>query len=123
MRGGVAMTATLVRKPLPPFGAAVRNMIARHERPVLFGGAFIVALEWTLGARWYVAGLVLESPRIVIPKTEDPAAFELSYLRGCDVLVLHRPSHPRAHVVATVEALRAARANCVHPVALPTYDS
>lgn len=99
---------------LPAYGAAVRDMIARRERPVLFSGAILISLDWDLGTHW--------TPRIVIPRREDPASVDLSYLRGCDVLIIFRPWHPREHVRATVEALAAVGANCVHPVALPSFE-
>jgi hypothetical protein len=100
-------------KRLPPFGREVRDMIFARRRPVLFGGAILVSLDWHLGDCW--------SPRLVFPPDTAPAVFDLSYLRGCEILVIHRPEHPPSHVDATLGALRAVPVGRVVNVALPRF--
>ena len=75
-------------KRLPPFGREVRDMIFARRRPVLFGGAILVSLDWNLGACW--------SPRIVLPPDTEPTVFDLAYLRGCEILVILFWIHARS---------------------------
>jgi hypothetical protein len=100
-------------KRLPPFGREVRDMIFARRLPVLFGGAILVSLDWNLGDCW--------SPRLVFPPDTPPSVFDLSYLRGCEILVIHRPEHPLSHVNATLAALRSVSVRRVVNVALPRF--
>jgi hypothetical protein len=88
-------------------------MLARGRRPVLLGGAFAAALEWDLGRTW---------PRFVLPPGEPVAGFDLRFVAGVDVLVIHRPDHNAQHVRDCVEALRAHQAHLVVAIALPPVD-
>jgi hypothetical protein len=88
-------------------------MIWARRRPVLFGGAIVVSLDWNVGSSW--------SPRIVLPADSNPEIFDLSYLRTCEVLVIHRPEHPHQHVTAVLAALRAVPVRVVTNVALPRF--
>ncbi len=108
------MTTVAIRtRRLPPFGREVRDMIFARRRPVLFGGAILVSLDWKLGDRW--------KPRLVLPPDTQPEVFDLSYLLGCEILVIHRPEHPLSHVTAVLAALRAVPVRLVINVALPRF--
>ena len=109
------MTTVEVRaRRLPPFGREVRNMVWSRRRPVNFGGAILISLDWNLGGCW--------SPRIVLPPDTEPTLFDLSYLRGCEILVIHRPEHSRRHLDAVLAALRGVPVRLVANVALPRFE-
>lgn len=97
-------------KRLPPYARPIVDMLRRRLRPVAFGGAIVVALAWDLGAAW---------PRIVLPPDVDPHDFDLAFLRGLDLLVIHRPGHSAAHLAATLTAIKAVRPHVVTVVAVP----
>jgi hypothetical protein len=87
-------------------------MLHRGERPAILGGSIVVALDWDIAPHW---------PRVVVP--DDPGHYRLDWVRGLDLLLLLRRTHPYTHVAAVVRALRDAGANVVAPVALPEYDA
>ena len=96
---------------LPP--EAKRNVVAfvqRGLRPKIFGGGFVCSLDWNLGRSW---------PRFVIPRDCDPRDYDLRFVRGLDLLVIHRPGHPKEHVERACAALRDNGARVVAPVQLP----
>ncbi|MHB8493712.1 MAG: hypothetical protein ACYC7G_11170 [Rudaea sp.] len=86
-------------------------MLNRHERPRIFGGAIVAALEWDTAQSW---------PRVVI--ADDPSSYRLDFARGLDWLVLARIGHPQSHVAAVVQALRDAGAHIAVAVMLPYTD-
>lgn len=85
-------------------------MVRQRLRPVIFGGAIVVSLDWRLGSGW---------PRIVLPPDVDPYSYNLDFLRGLDLLVVHRPGHPQDHLEMSVAAVKAAAPNVCAVVALP----
>jgi hypothetical protein len=95
---------------LPPFGNAIRAIVLAGRRPLEFGGAIAVCLDWKIGSCW---------PRIVLPPDQDPTTFDLSFLAGLHVLVFWRPGHSPDHIAAALEAVRAARPAKCAPVELP----
>ena len=84
-------------------------MVAAGQRPQLFGGAIVAALDWDIGKAW---------PRFVLPPSDEPHAFRLDFCRGLDVLILFRPGHDAAHVNRAREAIREAGAGIVVTVEL-----
>ena len=88
-------------------------MLESGRRPVMFGGCFGAALEWSIARGWPSA------PLFVLPPEVDPASFDLGFLRGVDVLALHRPAHSARHVRACMDALQSSGARLVVAVALP----
>ena len=98
---------------LPPFGRALAAMVVAGQRPQLFGGAIVAALDWDIGETW---------PRFVLPVADDPCEFRLDFCNGLDVLILFRPGHDAAHVNRACDAIRAAGASIVVSVELATED-
>jgi len=88
-------------------------MLESGRRPVLFGGAFGAVLDWSIARRWPSA------PLFVLPAEVDPASFDLAFLRGVDVLVLHRAQHDAGHVRRCLHCLNSSGARLVVAVALP----
>ena len=98
------------RKPLPPYGREILEMLRLKLRPAILGGSIVAALDWNLGTAW---------PRIVLPRDHDPHGYELGFLAGLDVLVVYRPNHPREHVAAALDAIRGVQPHVCAPMALP----
>ena len=98
---------------LPPFGRGLAAMVDAGQRPQLFGGAIVAALDWDIAETW---------PRFVLPLADEPNAFRLDFCRGLDVLILYRPGHDAAHVNRARDAIRAAGAAIVVPVELTTRE-
>ena len=94
---------------LPPHARALVAMVAAGQRPQIFGGAIVAALDWGVAERW---------PRFVLPLPDDPHSFRLDFCRGLDVLILYRPGHDAAHVNAARDAIRTAGACIIAPVEL-----
>jgi hypothetical protein len=90
------------------------DMIGMGQRPQIFGGAIVAALEWNIGERW---------PRFVLPPTDDPYSFRLDFCQGIDVLLFYRPGHDAAHVNRARDAIAGAGANIVAPVELAGVDA
>jgi hypothetical protein len=87
-------------------------MLRAGLRPAIPNGSIVAALHWDIAPLW---------PRIVI--AGEPSQYRLDFARGLDWLVLAAVGHPQEHVVAVVEALRAAGAHIVAPVMLPPVCS
>ena len=98
------------RRPLPPYGREIVEMLRRNLRPAVPDGTIVVSLDWRLGTGW---------GRIVLPADVDPHTYDLDFLRGLDVLIVHRPGHPPEHVAAAREAVQAARPHVCALCALP----
>ena len=94
---------------LPPYGRALADMISMGQRPQIFGGSIVAALEWSIGKRW---------PRFVLPLADDPYSFRLDFVQGLDVLLLYPPGHDAAHVNRARDAIVAAGANVVASIEL-----
>src|SRR5437899_9176995 len=89
---------------LPPFGRGLASMVEAGQRPQLFGGAIVAALDWDVAAKW---------PRFVLPLADEPGTFRLDFCRGLDVLILFPPGHDAAHVNRARDAIRTAGATIV----------
>src|SRR4030095_13990591 len=98
---------------LPPYGLAIARMVASGQRPLIFGGAIVAALNWDVAELW---------PRFVLPPCDDPRSFRLDFCRGLDVLMLYRPGHDAAHVKRSRNAVLEAGAHIVAPVELAGDD-
>lgn len=98
------------RRRLPPHAKQIVAMLNDGKRTVLFGGGLVCGLDWEIGRAWW---------RFVLPPDQAPDNFELGFVRGIDVLVLHRPTHDPLHVAAAVRALKQNGARLVVAVALP----
>ena len=94
---------------LPPHGRVIASMVEAGQRPQIFGGAIVAALDWDIAKLW---------PRFVLPLTDDPQSFRLDFCRGLDVLLLYRRGHDAAHVNRARDAIVEAGANVVAPVEL-----
>jgi hypothetical protein len=88
-----------MNRRLPPFGRGLAAMVEAGQRPQLFGGAIVAALDWNIAEAW---------PRFVLPPADEPDSFRLDFCQGLDVLILFRPGHDAAHVNRARDALRAA---------------
>ena len=88
-------------------------MLNQGRRTILFGGSLVCSLDWQLGQAW---------PRFVLPPEEPIDRFELGFVAGVDVLVLHRPEADQARIADAVRALEHAGARLVVPCALPRRD-
>ena len=94
---------------LPPYGRAIVSMVEAGQRPQIFSGAIVAALDWNIAKSW---------PRFVLPPADDPHSFRLDFCRGLDVLVLYRPGHDAVHVNRARDAIVAAGARVAHAVEL-----
>jgi len=92
----------------------IARMVEAGQRPEIFGGAIVAALDWEIAECW---------PRFVLPATDDPNSFRLDFCQGLDVLVLCRSGHDAAHVHRARAAIAAAGANVVAPVELALGDA
>ncbi|HLX30770.1 MAG TPA: hypothetical protein VKV24_20020 [Casimicrobiaceae bacterium] len=99
-----------MRRPLPPYGREILEMLRRGLRPAIPDGTIVVSLDWNLGTAW---------GRIVLPKDHDPRGYYLDFLAGLDVLIVYRRGHPAEHVAAAIEAVNAARPHVCAECELP----
>ncbi len=90
---------------LPAYGRELRDAIQAGYRPRWLGGGIVVTSDWNYAR-------AARGARLVCMPDEPAAAYDFTFLRGCDVLVLV-PEADELHGEALRAAIRDAGASTV----------